>query len=162
MLPRYLFGNSFSNASECVSQGSMTYQRVPYMDVACARWVGKAISVTRRGAAPYANVTPNPIKKLPRRQLVQSKRFSRHATGTYRAPMNIPTEWEVVWRMVATIMIDAPKAIAGRRPSPSVTYGEKGYAARAPMFCVSNGLDQWSPTLYILNIPTWIALSSPS
>ena len=49
--------------------------------------------------------------------------------------MNIPTEWEAVWTIVATIMMDAPITIAGRRPSPSERYGEKGYAARAPMFC---------------------------
>ena len=34
--------------------------------------------------------------------------------------MNIPTEWEAVWRIVPAIMTAAPKAIAGRRPSPSV------------------------------------------
>ena len=38
----------------------------------------------------------------------------------YRAPMNIPTELEAVWRTVATTKMDAPKAIVGRRPSPSL------------------------------------------
>ena len=55
------------------------------------------------------------------RQLDQPKRFSRYATRAYRAPMNIPTELEAVWRMVATIMMDEPMMIAGRRPSPSET-----------------------------------------
>jgi hypothetical protein len=37
ILPRYLFRNFFSNSSECVSKESMTYQRVLYIDVSCAR-----------------------------------------------------------------------------------------------------------------------------
>lgn len=41
-----------------------SYQRVLYIEVACARWVGYAISVTSNGADDAANVRPNPIKKL--------------------------------------------------------------------------------------------------
>ena len=78
----------------------------------------------------------------------------------YRAAMNIPTEWEAVWKILPIIMTDAPKKIVGRRPSPSVRYGEKGHPARAPMACVScfNRLDQPSS----LFIPTWMALRSPN
>ena len=35
-----------------------------YREVAGARWVGYAISVTSTGAAAAANVSPNPIRKL--------------------------------------------------------------------------------------------------
>ena len=35
---------------------------------------------------------------------------------------------------VAITMIVAPRRTAVRRPTPSVTYGEKGYAERLPMF----------------------------
>ena len=55
---------------------------------------------------------------------------------THRAPMNIPTELDAVWSTVAMHIMTAPKITAARRPSPSETYGEKGYAARHPMFCV--------------------------
>ena len=49
--------------------------------------------------------------------------------------MNMPTEWEAVWRIVATHIMAAPKTTATRRPRPSIMYGENGYAARQPMFC---------------------------
>ena len=90
------------------------------MYVVCARWVGMGISVIKRGAAPDATVSPKSIKQL-QQELSQSKCFSRRASRAYRdrAPMNIPTEWEAAWRMVATIMMDEPMTIAGRRPSPS-------------------------------------------
>jgi hypothetical protein len=82
--------------------------------------VGKAISEIKRGAALAAKVSPNPIKKLQHPILGQFETFlAGVATRAYRAPMNIPTEWEAVWTMVATIMMDAPIAIAGRRPRPS-------------------------------------------
>lgn len=48
--------------------------------------------------------------------------------------MNMFTEWEAVWMMVAAHMMEAPRMTAARRPRPSVTYGEKGYAAKQPMF----------------------------
>lgn len=48
--------------------------------------------------------------------------------------MNIPTECDAVWITVATHMIVAPRMTAARRPSPSDTYGENGYAATEPMF----------------------------
>lgn len=40
------------------------YQRVLYIDVACARWDGYATSVTNNGAAAAANVSPKPIMNL--------------------------------------------------------------------------------------------------
>lgn len=56
-------------------------------------------------------------------------------TDTHRAPMNMPTELDAVWMMVAMHITTAPNSTAVRRPSPSDMYGENGYAARQPMFC---------------------------
>lgn len=53
----------------------------------------------------------------------------------YRAPMNIPTDWDAVWMAAAMVMIMAPKRTVYLRPIPSDRYGAKGYAAREPMFC---------------------------
>lgn len=49
--------------------------------------------------------------------------------------MNMFTEFDALCSAVATSMIMAPRRMAVRRPKPSVTYGEKGYAQRQPMFC---------------------------
>ncbi len=54
--------------------------------------------------------------------------------------MNIPTECDAVWITVATHMIVAPRMTAARRPSPSDTYGENGYAATEPMFCEGHAI----------------------
>ena len=62
MLPRYLW--IFKWAINRVGFKRIIYKNVLYIDVACARCVGKAISVTRRGVAPAAKVDPNPIKNL--------------------------------------------------------------------------------------------------
>lgn len=109
MLPRYL-----QPRQTMLDAQQHAYHRVLYIDVACARCDGNAISVTSSGAADAANVSPKPIRK--------------------RAPMNIPTECDAVCSTVAITISVAPKSTAMRRPRPSVRYAEKGYAARQPMF----------------------------
>ena len=61
-----------------------------------------------------ANVRPKPMRK--------------------RAPMNILTVCDAVWRATPPHMMIAPIMTVGRRPMPSETYGANGYAARDPMF----------------------------
>ena len=74
--------------------------------------------MTSTGAALAAKPSPNPSKTLQLATRSVETLDSRHKA--YRAPMNIPTELEAVWRMVATIMMNDPMPIAGRRPSPSL------------------------------------------
>jgi hypothetical protein len=62
--------------------------------------------VTSRGAALAAKVRPKPIRK--------------------RAPMNMPTDWDAVWRTVAMIMMMAPMKTVFLRPMPSDKYGATG------------------------------------
>ena len=74
-----------------------------------------------------------------RKERRQGKGKEGRTGRTYRAPMNMPTECDAVWRTVAMHMMVAPKITAARRPRPSDMYGENGYAARHPMFCVEGG-----------------------
>ncbi len=144
-----------------------------YSDVAGARWVGYAISVTSTGAAAAANVSPKPIRNLhinkqmrrgPSRVSRRNELCWGEGHSPYRAPMNMPTECDAVWRTVATHITTAPKTTAVRRPRPSDMYGENGYAARHPMFYVRRFSVQDShagPEL-CKTARTWMALSSPS
>ncbi len=151
---RYVSGN----VTEYNGAKGSTHHNVLYSDVAGARCVGYAISVTSTGAADAANVSPNPIKNLCHaRASVVHDRDQAAIPWTYRAPMNIPTELEAVWRTVAMHMITAPKTTAVRRPRPSDMYGEKGYAARHPMFCeyVCQNRHVRSESSYMRHTPGW-------
>jgi hypothetical protein len=55
-------------------------------------------------------------------QGIDCERDQRTAQKDYRAPMNIPTDWEAVWTAVAMHMIKAPKNTVGLRPIPSAIY----------------------------------------
>ena len=72
---------------------------------------------------------------------------------TYRAPMNMPTDWAAVWTAVAMHIIAAPMRMVFRRPRPSDKYGANGYPAREPMFCgqISISIIRRSHEAYHLN-----------
>ena len=77
--------------------------------------------------------------------------------------MNRPKELEIVCRIVAITMMAAPMKIAVRRPRPSVTYGEMGYAQSEPIFYYSlDGNLAWKVSIGWFPCHTWIALNRPS
>lgn len=87
------------------------------------------------------------------------KSYSAHLLKN-RAPMNIPTDCEAVWRTVAATMMRAPMNTVSLRPTPSLMYGIIGRVAMEPMFWYRRQRREGGVASG--KILTWMALRRPS
>ena len=161
ILPRYLFRNPFSNTSECISKRSMTYQRLLYTDVSCARWLGRTISVISTGAALARKPVQIRVTRY-HRQLGQSELFAGATRGLPSS--NEHPNWVGSCLENGGYNHDGcaygNSSRSSAKPITEIRWNR--ICDKSPDILCFNELYQWSSTIYALNIPTWMAPSSPS